>query len=131
MVCCIAICMSAWLSATSPPEQNFECSLSICFHILKPNAYNPPKPHQPSSLHQGLTPCLSQALWQTALMTDNVCNYQPSVHEELMKNQTSAPLLIWGPLFPLIHSEWWLAVNEASLDAAATLTGLTVIKTAI
>ncbi|CAB1432528.1 unnamed protein product [Pleuronectes platessa] len=84
-------------------------------------------------LHPGLTPCLSRALWRPALMTDNVCNYQPNSHKELMKNQAGTPLLISGPLFPLIHSEWRWALNEALLDAAAAaaLAGLTVISAAI
>lgn len=64
-------------------------------------------------------------------MADNVCNYQTNGHAALMKNQTSAPLLIEGPLFPLIPSEWWRALNEALLDAAAALKVPAVIKTAI
>lgn len=59
-------------------------------------------------------------------MTDNVCNYQSNSHAELMKNQSrrSAP----HPE-PLVPPEWWWAINEASLDAAAALTGTAVIKT--
>ena len=91
----------------------------LFLHALKTQGVHPP----PLSLtpinglpplHPGLTPCLSRALWQPALMTDNVCNYQPNSHKELMKNQAGRSSPHLGPLVPP-HSLWMAVGSKWSL----------------